>query len=196
MHTALKKPSSAQSGRPAWFALAVLATVGTTATSLPSESTLTAPLTATLKVTGTAAVPGVDIVIGDPSPQLTVVIRNTSSASVRLWKDSCSFGYRTLSFEITDRDGKRFVATRVERTWEKDFPAWDTLAPGASMTTDVSVTAKDWQGLPHLQPGERRAVRMHAVYRSAPGYEAQLNSVWVGSVASEDIDVTLLNPQK
>jgi hypothetical protein len=195
MHAVSKKPS-ARSGRPAWFALAVLATVGTTTTSLPSETTTTAPLTVTLKVTGAAAVPGVDIVIGDPAPQMTVVIRNTSSASVRLWKDSCSFGYRTLSFEITDSAGKHFVATRVERTWEKDFPAWDTLAPGASMTTDVSVTAKDWQGLPHLKPGERRPVRMHAVYHSAQGYEAQLNSVWVGSVASEDIDVTLLNPQK
>src|SRR5262249_20627942 len=176
--------------------VAVLATVGTTTTSLPSETTQTAPLTITLKVTGAAAVPGVDLVIGDPAPQLTVVVTNAGSESLRLWKDSCSFGYRTLSFEVTDKSGKHSVVTRVERIWEKDFPAWDTLAPGATMTTDVSLTEKDWQGLPHLRPGERRAVTMHAVYRSAPGYQARLNNVWVGSVASQDIDVTLLNPQK
>ena len=195
MHS-ISPPPSVRSRRSAWFAVAVLAAVGATTTSLPSETTLTAPLTVTLKVTGTAAVPGVDIVLGDPSPQLSVVIRNTGSESVRVWKDSYSFGYRNLSFELTDPAGKRFAVTRVDRIWEKDFPAWDTLAPGASMTIDVSFTAKDWQGLPRLEPGERRTVRVHALYRSAAGYEAKLNSVWVGSVASQDIDVTLIGSSK
>jgi hypothetical protein len=196
MPSVLQTRPSTRSGRLTWFAATALVAVGATTTSLPSETTNMSPLTVTLKVTGAAAVPGVDVVVGDPAPQLSVVIKNTSSASVRLWKDSCSFGYRTLSLDITDKAGKHFVVTRVERIWEKDFPAWDTLAPGATMSTELSITSKDWQGLPSLKAGERRAVRMHAVYHSAPEYQAQLNSVWVGSVASDDIDVTLLNPQK
>ena len=185
-----------RSGRAAWFAVAVLATVGVATTALPAETAITAPLTVTLKVTGAAAVPGVDVVLGDPSSQLTVVVKNVGAEPVRLWKAGYSFGYRNLSFEVTDQDGKHFVVTRAERVFEKDYPALEALPAGASITTDVSLTAQEWQGLPHLQPGERRAVRMHAVYRSAPSPEAKRNSVWVGSVASEDIDVTLLNPQK
>src|SRR5262245_10825752 len=75
MYSVCQTQLSSRSGRQAWFAVAVLATVGTTATSLQSEAAIAVPLTVTLKVTRAAAVPGADIVLGDPTPQLTVCSR-------------------------------------------------------------------------------------------------------------------------
>jgi hypothetical protein len=176
------------------LALAVLSILTTTGASSP-DSQFSGSLAITLTPTHAGTVSNADVVIGAPSAQLAVVFRNAGPKTIRLWKDTCSWGYRNLSFEITQQDGQRFLVTRVQRGWEKNVPAWHTLPPGTGLSSDITLNTRDWQGLPQLRPGERRAVAMRAVYKSVADYESRLNGVWDGSIMSEEIRVTLANQQ-
>ena len=89
------------------------------------------------------------------SPQLIVVFTNKGQGSVRLWSDSCSWGYESLSFELTDPEGRISRVTRAELVWDKNVPKWDELSSGASRAMDVTLSAADWRGLPKVKPGER-----------------------------------------
>jgi hypothetical protein len=127
------------------------------------------------------------------SPQISVVFTNKGEGSVRLWSDSCSWGYESLSFELTDSKGRISRVTRAELVWDKNVPAWDELASGASRATDVTLSAAAWRGLPKVKPGERRAVRIRAIYHVEPDSDATAHHVWVGAVRSVDMAAILLN---
>jgi hypothetical protein len=178
------------------------ALVGLVLAMLPRVVSMAAPqqsdqstgaLAVALALTHTSAESGADLVVGGSTPQLTVVFRNVGTAPLRLWKDTCSWGYRNLSFEMSDAGGRRFTVSRVEVPWEKNVPTWDTLAPGASVSRDVTLNHGDWQGLPPLAPGEARRVSLRAVYRSSPDEQSRRHGIWVGSAQSEDLEVTLTN---
>jgi hypothetical protein len=128
------------------------------------------------------------VALAAESPQLTVVLTNKDPHTLRLWNDSCSWGYRNLSFELTDA-GRTITVTRAERGWEKNVPAWDDLPSGGSVSTDVTLSSVEWRGLPVLKHGEQRMVRIRAIYRSEAGFDATTNHVWVGTARSPDIDV-------
>lgn len=157
----------------------------------PEDST--GSLVIALALTHPAAVPDADIVLGGSTPQVTVVFRNVGTQPLRLWKDTCSWGYRNLSFEMFDAGGRRFTLTRVEVAWEKNVPTWDTLAPGASVSRDITLNPADWEGLPPLAPGESRHVSVRAVYRSPLTDQSTRHGIWVGSAVSEDLEVTIAN---
>jgi hypothetical protein len=123
---------------------------------------------------------------------ITVVIENKSSATLRLWSETCSWGYQNLSFEIADSNGKVFHVTRSERGWEKNFPQWDNVAPGASISKSVNLLDGQWRGLPSLQPGAHEAVRLQAFYKSSSSYESTANTIWVGSIVSDTSKVNIM----
>ena len=132
------------------------------------------------------------VALAAESPQLTVVLTNKDPHTLRLWKDSCSWGYRNLSFELIEA-GRRITVTRAERGFEKNVPAWDDLPSGGSLSTDVTLSAVEWRGLPVLKHGEQRMVRIRAIYQSEAGFDATTHHVWVGAARSSDIDVILSN---
>jgi hypothetical protein len=125
------------------------------------------------------------------SPQLTFVLTNKGQHTLRLWKDSCSWGYRNLSFELIDASGRRITVTRAERGWEKNVPAWNDLPSGGSLSTDVTLSGAEWRGLPALKHGEQRVIRIRAVYQSETGFDAKTHHVWVGAAHSPDMDAIL-----
>jgi hypothetical protein len=127
------------------------------------------------------------------SPQLAVVLTNTSSKPIRVWSDTCSWGYRNLSFKMTDPSGRLFVVEKVERGWEKNVPVWDTLAPGASKTTEVTFNQSEWKGLPAPRGKEPSELRVRALYQSAASYPQRMNAIWVGLVESTEVQLTIKN---
>jgi len=133
------------------------------------------------------------IALADGSPQLTVVLTNRGEQTLRLWKDGCSWGYQNLSFELTDAAGRSIKVTRAERGFEKNVPTWNDLRSGGDLSMDVTLSAPEWRNLPALKHGERQAVRIRAVYRSEPGFDATTHHVWIGVAYSPARDVILSN---
>jgi hypothetical protein len=159
----------------------------------PGAIAASAPLDVSLAPHGASGSSPPVVALAAESPQLTVVLTNKDPHTLRLWKDSCSWGYRNLSFELIDAAGRSITVTRAERGWEKNVPAWNDLPSGGSLSTDVTLSAAEWRGLPALKHDEQRIVRMRAIYQSEAGFDAMTHYVWVGAARSADMDVILSN---
>jgi hypothetical protein len=114
-----------------------------------------------------------------------VILSNASDSTRRIWRESCSQGWLTLTFECKDENGESWVASREARVWTRNVPDWWTLKPHESLVMDVSFADPEiWQGFP--EPGSiPRIVTMRAIFNCKPDDEARQHSVWAGRVASK-----------
>ena len=106
------------------------------------------------------------IVAFDRHSHFPVILTNTSGKPQRILMDGSSDGDAALSFEITDRSGKKSVARRPLRPWAKNMPHWRTLQPREGLASDVYFAdSYKWQGFPHpVRYGDSETVTMRAVF--------------------------------
>ena len=58
-----------------------------------------------------------------------VLLTNTSPDTLAIYEEWNSWGYYGLSFEITYPDGRKVVARKAPRGWDKNFPSTTVIAP-------------------------------------------------------------------
>jgi hypothetical protein len=114
----------------------------------------------------------------------SVVLTNIGKGPVRLWRESCSWGYDNLSFEIKNADGAATRLRKRPRVWEKNFPDWAALAPGSRMVFEVLLDASTWINVPLSKVGSSRTLQLQAIYESTEDKDSRASRVWVGRVAS------------
>jgi hypothetical protein len=114
------------------------------------------------------------------------VVTNVSEEPVRLWQEWCSWGYFTLSFEVTDQDGRSAVVKKKPRGWDRNTPDWIAIPPGDHLVFDVSFSEPIWEDAPSPEGVKPRPVRMKAVYAIPADPETKKHGVWVGQVASPE----------
>lgn len=122
------------------------------------------------------------IMLGSVSSHFHVVLTNISAAPIKLWKDSCSWGYANLWFESVDQAGKIVQIKKRPKGWNKNFPEWVTLAPGAHWVLEVKLDDNTWQNWPLARPA--KTINPTAVFESARSEQAQAHGVWGGEVRS------------
>jgi len=106
-----------------------------------------------------------------------VIVSNISDRPQRVWKEWCSWGYYSLTFEITDGAGKSWTVKKKNREWTKNFPDWWSLEPRENLVLDVYFADSDaWRAfpIPLAAPRLRRSGRS---LRSDPT-SGQKNSVF------------------
>jgi len=129
-------------------------------------------------------------VYSGPQAHFHVLWRNTSDRPVRIWAESSSWGYESLSFEITDAAGKHWRALKRKTLSTRDIPAYVTIAPGQTLVKRVFFgDATAWEGFP-VEKDQPFSVRIHAVFQVAPSPEAAQSAVWTGRIESGEIVVT------
>jgi len=131
------------------------------------------------------------ITLIDPSQHFTVVVTNVGKDTIRLWRESCSWGYSNLSFEAQDEDGTQVMVAKKQREWEKNYPDWMVIPPGDHLVFEVTFDPATWGHAPLPKPGQQRTVSLRAVYESADSKEAKANKVWSGKVVSPKNTYTL-----
>jgi hypothetical protein len=124
------------------------------------------------------------ITLSGPSQHFSVVITNIGRDSIRLWRQTCSWGYANLSFEAKDANGATVAVTKKQRGWEKNFPDWITIPPGDHFVVDVAFDVASWQNSPLPKAGQQKLVSLRAFYEIPADPETKANKVWVGKVAS------------
>jgi hypothetical protein len=124
------------------------------------------------------------IILTGASQHFHAVLTNTGKSTIRLWQDSCSWGYSNLSFEAEDQDGKKIAIIRKQRGWEKNFPDWIAIPPGDYLVLDIKFDDNTWQNPPLLDPGQQKLMNLRAIYESTPTKEARANKIWSGKVVS------------
>lgn len=126
------------------------------------------------------------IILSQPAEHFHVVVTNVSDEPVRLWREWCSWGYHSLSFEIRNEDGSVTVVEKAPRSWRKNFPDWTTIPPGDHMVFEVSFDPQTWQNAPLPEKGESRRVTMKAVFEIAEDKDTEEHKVWTGRVSSPE----------
>jgi hypothetical protein len=119
-----------------------------------------------------------------------VVLTNLSDTAVTTWENANSWGYRTLAFEITTKDGKRHIATKKRQVFTRNGPSTFVIAPGVSRLIPVRLDS-DWDGVPALQIDAGETFQIRAIYEVPPSPEAATAGVWVGRVASRSFTFPL-----
>lgn len=118
-----------------------------------------------------------------------VVATNLSRRPIKLWRDWCSWGYFNLSFQATDRDGRRYIAKKRLRGWDKNYPDAMIVPPGDHMVFEVTIDETLWQDAPWPVAGplfEPKIVRMKAVYEVQVDGQAREHGVWTGRITSPE----------
>jgi hypothetical protein len=119
-----------------------------------------------------------------------VVLSNTSAVQLGTWEVSNSWGYGTLSFELTTSDGTRRILTKRPEAFTRNGPSVFIVLPGEQRVLVVRLDSS-WNGLPNFfAPGEQD-VRLRAVYDVPASPEAAKLHVWVGRIASPEYAIRL-----
>ena len=134
---------------------------------------------------------GRTIVLSNPSDHFHIIITNTSDKPVRLWRDWCSWGEQTLSFQITDENGKAFLVKRLPREYTKSYPDWSTVPPGDHMVLEMSFNPKAWNPSPLPAEGKSREVKMKAVFEIPEDEDTKKHNVWTGKAESPEQTYTI-----
>lgn len=111
---------------------------------------------------------------------VVVKIKNTSSHEVRLFQEWNSWGYCNLKF-VFDDGGHEYWVTKRPGLWYRNFPAWDTLTPGASILIPVAFADHIWDNVDQVRSNANQIASFRALYEQ---YNSGF-SAWNGSVSSE-----------
>lgn len=119
-----------------------------------------------------------------------VIISNISTNVIRLWDESCSWGYEALSFQFADHAGNHWAVKKGPAFWTSNYPRWWRLDPGESGAIDVDF-AQRWEGFRHATNQQPFAVTVSAVYEIRADENTPDSGVWSGKIVSAPLQVDI-----
>ncbi|NJD06158.1 MAG: hypothetical protein FIA97_06625 [Methylococcaceae bacterium] len=125
----------------------------------------------------------------DPAAHFHVILSNRAGVVQKAWKESNSWGYAALRFELTTPSGDKFVVTRKERSWRKNIPSFWSLNAGENLVYNVFLGSAEWAGLPPNPQGKHLTIR--AIVEIPDEEKSREYGVWTGKVQSPPRDVVI-----
>jgi hypothetical protein len=119
-----------------------------------------------------------------------VVLTNVSAEPQAVWEYWNSWGYQTVSFELTTLDGKKFIVSRREEDFTKNFPSTFLIQPGEHQVYAIRLD-EWWETHPSLRKTNETAITLKAIYEVPPTPEAAQYKVWTGRLESRTYDFKL-----
>ena len=111
-----------------------------------------------------------------------VVLTNVSSEPQAVWEDWNSWGYQTVSFELTTVDRKKFLVSRQQEVFTVNSPSTFLLEPGEHQVYAIRLD-KEWETRPALPKANETPVSLKAIYEVSPTPEAAQYKVWTGDTS-------------
>ncbi len=119
-----------------------------------------------------------------------VVLTNVSSQTQAVWEYWNSWGYQTVSFEVTMADGKKFVVSRAQGYFTRNFPSTFLVEPGEHQVYAIRLDER-WETHPSLPKADETPITLRAIYEVPPTPEATQYKVWTGRLESRTYDFKL-----
>jgi hypothetical protein len=119
-----------------------------------------------------------------------VVLTNVSGEPQAVWELWNSWGYQTISFELTTANGQRFVLSRGPEGFTKNNPSTFVVQPGEHQVYAIHLD-KSWVSTPTFPKADEMPITLKAAYQVAPTREASEHKVWAGRVESRGYTFTL-----
>ena len=126
----------------------------------------------------------------DKPQDFYVVLTNISGESQVVWELWNSWGYQTISFELTTANGKKFVLSRRAEEFTRNYPSTFAVHPGEHQVYAVHLD-KWWVSNPAFPKADEMPITLKAVYQVSPTREASEHKTWTGRVASHTYRFTL-----
>jgi hypothetical protein len=119
-----------------------------------------------------------------------VVLTNVSSEPQEVWESWNSWGYQTVSFELTTLDRKKFVVSRRPQTFTTNFPSTFLVEPGEHQVYPIRLDER-WDTHPALSKADETPITLKAIYEVPPLPEAARYKVWTGHLESRTYELKL-----
>ena len=94
-----------------------------------------------------------------------VLIENTSSRDIGIYRQWNSWGYYSIHFVVEDADGKQTVIEKGMRSWTKNYPDCFQLSPGTTHAFPICFASKEWKNVEALSA---KGARLRAVFQQEP----------------------------
>ncbi len=125
-----------------------------------------------------------------PTEHFHVVLQNKFKNDQKIWKDTNSWGYAVLYFELTYENGTKKIIRKQSRTWRKNAPGYWTINAGEYLVYDVFLSRGDWD-LVFPQDVTAGRVKMQAVIEIPTDEQTQKFGVWSGRIKSAAREVNI-----
>ena len=119
-----------------------------------------------------------------------VVLTNVSPEPQPIWEYWNSWGYQNVSFELTTADGKKFVVSRKQEKFTRNFPSTFLIGPGEHQVYAIRLD-EWWETHPSLPKIDETPLTLKAIYEVSPTTEAAQFHVWTGHLESRSYKLTL-----
>jgi len=139
-----------------------------------------------------SVVPGIGgITMAKNKPhEFYVVITNVSGGPQSIWEYWNSWGNQAISFELTMADGKKFVLSRKQEGFTRNFPSTFVLEPGEHQVYPIRLD-EWWETHPALPRTDEMPITLKAVYQVSTTPEATQYKVWTGRLESHSYNFSL-----
>jgi len=137
-------------------------------------------------------VPGVSgITMAKDNPrEFYVVLTNISKDPHFVWEYWNSWGYQAISFEVTTADGKKFVLSKKQEGFTRNFPSTFAVGPSEHQVYAIKLD-QWWEAHPTLPKADETPITLKAFYEITPTPESAQYTVWTGRVESHSYKFSL-----
>jgi hypothetical protein len=128
-----------------------------------------------------------------------VILTNNSRQNQPVYEDWNSWGFQTISFELTTAEGKRSVISKRNRNFDVNRPTTFLIKPGQHQVFPI-VFDDEWETNPTPQWNAEMNVTLKAVYEVSSNYgtfgdivfpTTVKEKVWKGRIESPSYGITL-----
>jgi hypothetical protein len=120
-----------------------------------------------------------------------VVLTNTSDQAQPVWLPWYSWGYWTISFELTMPDGARHLVRKTDDVgFSKNIPGTFLVPVGEPYVYTIRFD-KDWVDRPKVSGTSDIPISLKAIYEVRETPESTRLKVWTGQIESRSYDFTL-----
>lgn len=132
-----------------------------------------------------AIVPGEGgvLTLGRNSRDFYVVLTNISNEIQNTWEYWNSWGFQTLSFQVTLPNGQKSWATRVPQDFTRNFPSTFAIRPGEHEVFVIQF-GKKWREDPPVPAVVQIPITIKAIYDVPSSPATVQHNVWTGRVES------------
>jgi hypothetical protein len=121
------------------------------------------------------------------SDDVEVIFTNNSKRDLRLWDTAYSWGYWSISFQLSN---KQYTSvSTIIRDWNTEFtvngPIYYKLAPGEELRIPLNLKNGEWMRNQTTLQLKDQILSIRVSYRVNPTPEADQHDVFVGSIMSD-----------
>ncbi|MCB1086592.1 MAG: hypothetical protein KDM63_06075 [Verrucomicrobiae bacterium] len=133
------------------------------------------------------------ISVGDDPRSFFVIFRNISTVEQKVFEQWNSWGYRNISFEISEGK-RRYNLILKPQSFTRNFPSIYLVPPGENMVFRFTFDS-NWENLPELPNGETE-VSINVIYKCTASDESKKQGVWAGKIRSDEYKQKLWSYRK